>query len=138
MASILKKAGLGLALAATTLVAAAPAEAQRYGDRFRRDRGGDVAVAGLAGLAIGAAIASNNNRFNGPGFYGPRRGFYNRGFYGPDFYGPRRGFYGPRRGFYGPGYGGGYGFRGGFGPRCFIDRQWDPYYGVPVNVRICR
>lgn len=149
MASIQKRAGLALALLAATLAAVAPAEAQRqFGDRFRRDRGADIAVAGLAGLAVGAVIASNNNRFNGPrfrgrGFYGPRQDFYDGDFYGPrddfydrGFYGPRRGFYdqgfyGPRRGFYGP-------RRGFHGPRCFVQRQWDPYFGGPVRVRVCR
>ena len=62
MNSILKKAGLGVALAATAITASAPADAQRY---YRHHRGGDAGpaiVAGIAGLAIGAAIASSSNR----------------------------------------------------------------------------
>lgn len=138
MTSFLKRAAIGAALVATALTVAAPAQAQRYyDDRFGRDRGTDVAVAGLAGLAIGAAIASNNNRFYRAGYYGPRRGFYGPrgGFYGPrgGFYG--RGYYGGGRGFYGPAYGG---FRGGYGGRCFVQRRFDPYYGAPVRVRVCR
>ena len=61
MKSMMKKAGLGFALAATALSVAAPAEAQRYYGRYRNDNGGAAVVAGIAGLAIGAAIASNNN-----------------------------------------------------------------------------
>lgn len=134
MQSMMKKAGLGIALAATTLAAAVPAEAQRYGRGFRGGygRGNGALVAGVAGLAIGAAIASNNNRFRGgyygpgPGYYGPGPGYYDRGFYGP---GP--GFYGPGPGFYDRGYYRGY-------QRCFVERRYDRYYGGPVRVRICR
>lgn len=139
MNSVWKKAGLGIALAATTLAAAAPAEAQRYGrgwrgGGFNRGNGGAV-VAGIAGLAVGAALASNNNRFRGGyydrGFYGPGPGYYDRGFYGPGpgFY--NRGYYGPGPGFYDRGYYRGY-------QRCFTERRYDPYYGGPVRVRICR
>jgi len=137
MTSFLKLAGMGAALAATALTAAVPAEAQRYGGYRHHDRRGDAGLAvaaGIAGLAVGTAIASRNDRFYGPGYgyrggfrggyYGPRyNGFYDRGFYD-------RGYYGPRRGFYGPGY-------GGFGGRCFVTRRWDPYYGAPVRVRVC-
>lgn len=71
-----------LALGTTTL--ASPAEAR---DR-RRDRGDDAALAigaGIIGLAVGAAIASNNDRYYDGGYYGPRRGYavygYPRGYY---------------------------------------------------------
>jgi len=88
MSNFLTKAGLSVALAATTLAVAAPAEAQRWRGRGY-DRGGDVAtgaiIGGLVGLGVGAAIASDN-----------RRGFYNRGFYDRGFYGPPRRFIGPR------------------------------------------
>ena len=68
MTSFFKKAGLGAALAATVLTAAAPAEAQRYGYRdYRDDRAGTAVVAGLAGLTIGATLASNRyDRYYGP------------------------------------------------------------------------
>ena len=57
------KAVLGATLAATALTAAAPADAQRYRRGYRHDDGaGTAIIAGVAGLAIGAAIASNNNR----------------------------------------------------------------------------
>ena len=63
MTNLFRKAALGLALAASVTMAAAPAEAR---DRWGRHRGGgdDAAIAtaaGIAGLAIGAAI-SNGNR----------------------------------------------------------------------------
>ena len=66
--------------------------------------------AGLAGFALGAALAS-------PYYYGPNY------YYGPGYYGP--GYYGPGYGYgYGPGY-------NGYGPAtCVGSRQvWDPYYG---------
>ena len=62
-----RRTALGLALAATTVVslAASPAEAR---DRWGRHRGGgdDAAIAiaaGIAGLAIGAAISDNGGRY---------------------------------------------------------------------------
>ena len=56
------KLGLGLALVASVTMAAAPAEAR---DRWDRHRGGDddaaIAIAaGIAGLAIGAAVSNGN------------------------------------------------------------------------------
>lgn len=62
MTSLFRKAALGLALAASVTMAAAPAEAR---DRWGRHRGGgdDAAIAiaaGIAGLAIGAAISDGN------------------------------------------------------------------------------
>ena len=59
MIGFFRKAALGVALGASTLVAtAAPAEAR---DRYRHRGGGDDAAiaigAGLVGLAVGAAIA---------------------------------------------------------------------------------
>lgn len=123
MTSFLKKVGIGAALAATVLTVAAPAQAQRYyDDRYRRDRGADVAVAGLAGLAIGAAIASSHHdryydRGYGYRYYGPRYRYYGpRRYYRADrFYGPYRGYYGPPRGYYSRGYGGYGGHRGYYG-----------------------
>ena len=75
MNAFFKKAGLGVALAATALTAAAPADAQRWGGYRHYNRGGGDAVAGallggVLGLGIGAAIASSNR---------PR--YYDRGYY---------------------------------------------------------
>jgi hypothetical protein len=121
MNNLMKKAGLGVALAATALTAAAPADAQRY-RRYNRG-GGDVAagalLGGIVGLGVGAAIASNNRgRYYDRGYY--NRGYYPapvyRGYYAPPpprFYRPYRG-YAPR--YYAPPV-----YRGGY--------YGDPYYG---------
>jgi hypothetical protein len=116
MNGVLKKAGLGIALAATALTAAAPADAQRWGRGYRGHRGGDVAGAavlgGILGLGVGAAIASNN-----------RGRYYDRGYYNDGYYrGP------PVRSYY----------RQDYYPRCWTEWRGDPYYGGGVPVRVCR
>ncbi len=119
MTSFLKKAGIGAVLAATVLTAAAPAQAQYYGGYRHYDRGGNAGpaiVAGIAGLAIGAAIASNRNDR-----YYDRRYDY-RGYYGPRYYDYPR-----YRGYYYDDY-----------PRCYVERRFDPYNGYPIRVRVCR
>lgn len=130
MNGLIKKAGLGIALAATALVAAAPADAQRYGG-YRggyhggyggyRHGGGDVAagalLGGIVGLGLGAAIANDN-----------RGRYYDRGYY--DAPPP------PPRAYYnGYGYNRGYGY--GYAQRCWTERRFDPYYGRPTRVRVC-
>ncbi|WP_010185311.1 hypothetical protein [Sphingomonas sp. PAMC 26605] len=121
MNSLMKKIGLGLALGATALTAAAPAEAQRWGGYrghggyYRGGGAGTAVVAGIAGLAVGAALASNSNR----GYYRDR-GYYDGGYYRD------RGYY---HGYYAEPY---------YERRCFIERRWDGYYDRPVNVRVCR
>jgi hypothetical protein len=117
--NIVKKAGLGLVTVATVLTAAAPAEAQRY-HRYRdRDNTGTAIVAGVAGLAIGAAIASNRNDRR----YYDRRYDYDRRFYRERGYYPRNGYYyrdyAPR-------------YRG-----CDVRRVYDPYLRRNVTVRYC-
>lgn len=118
MQSLLKKAGLGVALAATSLtVVAAPAQAQRYHRGYHGyHRGGDVAGAailgGIVGLGVGAAIASDH-----------RDRYYDNGYYD-------RGYAQP--GYYDNGY---YAYRG---PRCYVERRYDPYYRHSVRVRVCR
>src|SRR6476660_5247834 len=77
MTNLIRKAALGLALAATATMAASPAEAR---DRWGRHHSGDDAAiaiaAGIAGLAIGAAISDNggryNNRYYRDSYYYPR------------------------------------------------------------------
>lgn len=82
MKTLFAKAGLALALGATALTFAVPAQAQRYDRGYRNhDNSGTAIVAGIAGLAIGAAIASSGR---------------DDGYYGPDYY------------YDGPGYGYGY------------------------------
>jgi hypothetical protein len=116
---------LTAALAAITLggavcATAAPAEAQHYrgggyhggyGGHYRHGGNGGAAVAaGVVGLALGAAIASNHN------------GYYDRG------YGYDRGYYG------GPAYAYGYGYPAY--RTCVSTRWvWDPYIGRRVPVR---
>lgn len=119
MNTVLTKVGLGVALAATSLTVAAPAEAQRYRHYDRYDRGSDAGtaiVAGIAGLAIGAAIASSNNDH----YYDDRR-YYDRG---PRYdYAPRYNYYQPR-----------YNYR----QQCRTQRVWDGYARRYVRVRHCR
>ncbi len=132
--NLLKKAGLGFALAATALTAAAPADAQRYrggygrhyGDRYYgRDNGGTAIVAGIAGLAIGAALASSaNDRRYRDRWYRERGYAYDY----DDRYYRQRGFY-PNNGYYADRY-------RNHG-RCWTERRFDPYYGEPVRVRVC-
>lgn len=78
MTGMIKKMVLGTALAASTLAAAAPADAQRYRG-YRHGRGdstGAAILGGLVGLGVGAAIASSANRDR----YDDR-GYYNDGYY---------------------------------------------------------
>jgi len=121
-----KKLGLGIVLAATTLTAAVPADAQRWRGRgdygYRGHRGGDVAagalLGGIVGLGVGAAIASNNRgRYYDRGYYydAPPRVVYRDRYYAPP---PPRVVV--RERVYQPGYDGYYG--GGYG-------YGDGYYG---------
>ena len=108
---------LTAAMAAITLggavcATAAPAEAQYYrggygGYHHHRDNGGAAVAAGVLGLALGAATASD---------HGYRHSYYDRGYYygGPVYYD------------YGPSY-----YR-----TCVTTRWvWDPYIGRRVPVR---
>lgn len=72
----IKTAGLSIALAATAVTAAAPAEAQRWrGDYGWRHRGGGgnaaagALLGGIVGLGVGAAIASGNRGYNRNYYY---------------------------------------------------------------------
>ncbi len=121
MKNTLTKAVLGLTLGATALTVAAPAEAQRYRHRDR-DNTGAAVVAGIAGIAIGAAIAgSSRDRYD-------RR---YRGYDRYDGYYRQRGYY-PRDSYYYRDYER-RGWRG-----CSIRRVYDPYLGRRVKVRYCR
>lgn len=120
--NMLMKATGALTLGAATLTATvAPAEARRY---YRdRDRTGTAVVAGIAGLAIGAALASSSRR-------GGR--YYNDGYYYNDY---------PRYRHRGYGYYDDYHYR----PRyrsyyrdCYTRRVYDPYLDRRVRVRYCR
>ena len=92
MNSLFTKVSLAMALGATALTAAAPADAQRYNGGYRNHDGtGTAIVAGIAGLAIGAALASSNNRRDG---YYERGGYYDqRGYYADRGYDRDRRYY---------------------------------------------
>lgn len=132
MNGLMKKALLATALGATALGAAVPAEAQRYGrggygGGYRHDNGGTAVVAGIAGLAIGAALASNRNDRYRDGYYRDRgyQPYYDDRYYRSHGYYPNDGYYAyqydDRR------------YRG-----CHVERRYDPYIGRSVRVRICR
>ncbi len=133
MNSVMKKIGLAVALGATALTAAAPAEAQRwgggYGGGYRhhdRDNGGTAIVAGIAGLAIGAAIASNRRDRYRDDYY-RERGFdpyYDDNYYRSHNYYPSDGYYAYQR-------------RGDYN-RCYVERRYDRYYDQVVRIRVCR
>lgn len=118
MRTMMKKATLAVALGASAIVASAPADAQyrRY-DRYRGNRGGDAVIAGIAGLAIGAALTANRN---------DRRYDYDRGYYA------QRGYY-PNDGYYARNY---YNQYDGY-DRCYTRKVYDPYIGRRVRVRYC-
>ncbi|MFA7587674.1 MAG: hypothetical protein WCY11_16010 [Novosphingobium sp.] len=96
----IRKAGWIAALAAGTLLAVSPASAR---DRPDGDNDAAIAVAaGIAGLAIGAALASDDDhrhyrrgryyrddRYYDRGYYYDRGRYYDRGYY-RDY---RRGYY---------------------------------------------
>jgi len=141
---------LTLSLAATTAISAVAfstaASAYDFRDYYYRnhdnnDVAGAAIVAGVIGLAIGAALASSSHN----------NGYYDNGYYGRGYnnYGGGYGSYGYSQPYYGGGYGG-YGSYGGYGygqpyygggysyQRCYTTRSWDPYYGGYVSRRVCR
>jgi hypothetical protein len=131
MTTIFTKASLALALGATALTVAAPAEAQRYGGHRGHDNGGTAIIAGIAGLAIGAAIVSSSrhrddrrydDRYDGR--YDQPQGYYDDGNgYRNDQY-RERGYRDGRED-----------YRDG---RCHVESRWDGYARERVMVRICR
>jgi len=129
MTSIFTKASLALALGATALTVAAPAEAQRYGYRGHDD-GGTAIIAGIAGLAIGAAIVSSSQHRD------HRR--YDERYDGR--YEVRDGYYDDGNGYRDDRYNGGW-YRDGREDyrdmRCHVESRWDRHSGERVLVRIC-
>ncbi|UYY75841.1 sulfite exporter TauE/SafE family protein [Sphingomonas sp. R1] len=118
MNHLAKKLVLGIATGASLLAAVAPAQAQDWRwRRHYRDRGdaaGVALVAGIAGLAIGAAI-SNDRRYDYD-----RRFYRERGYYPTDGYWYRDNY--PRYRYY---------------ETCDVRRVWDPYLERPVLIRYC-
>ncbi|QNA85073.1 hypothetical protein G4G27_14500 [Sphingomonas sp. So64.6b] len=143
MTTVFTKATLALALGATALTAAAPAEAQRYGGRHRgNDNGGIAIIAGIAGLAIGAAIASSANDRR----RGHHRGYRQNGYretYVDDGYSDYRDDrgYDDRRAYDRDNGYNGYDRRDGYGQRgygsCHVETRWDDYSGQRTAVRVC-
>ena len=80
MTTVLKGIVAAALLAGSTVAATAPAQA---------DRGGGAVIAGIAGLAIGAAIASDHHRgyYSEPaGYYAPPPAYYGGGYaYAPAY-----------------------------------------------------
>jgi len=107
------------------LATAAPAEAQRYRHHRHGNDNDEVAAAiigGVAGLALGAAIAGNGDRrsrgyyYDDRYSYDPRYDSYRGGYYRDSYYREHR----PRR----------YAYR-----TCISrDRVYDPYIGRRVTI----
>lgn len=116
MTSIIKKAVLAGALGVTALAASSPADAQRYRHYRHHDDTGAAVFAGVAGLAIGAALASDHR------YDYDRRYYRDHGYYPTDGYYYRNDYRA-----YDDGY-----------DRCYVRRQWDPYMHRRVLVRYCR
>jgi len=109
--------GVAAMTAAVGMLSAGGADARDHGRYYDRhsyhryyDRGdhGDAVAAGIVGLALGAALASNDG--GGRRYYDDGRRYYSgRGYY---YSGPRYGYY--DRPYY---------------RSCRTVRAWDPYYG---------
>ncbi|WP_372785787.1 hypothetical protein [Phenylobacterium sp.] len=120
MRKLLTAAMAAITLGGAVCATAAPAEARPHGGYYGgsyggghyyrgNNNGGAALAAGVVGLALGAAIASNGHSYN------YNRGYYDRGYY-PDGY---------------------YAYDGGY-RTCESTRWvWDPYIGrrVPVTSR---
>lgn len=127
LASALAAVTFGGALAAT----AGPAQAEHYYYGHRHHDGSDraaVAVAaGIAGLALGAALSSRGSDRDDRYYDRPYRGsYYYRNGYAYDGY-DRGGYYNRPYA-----YDDGYSYR----PNVCVtrDRVWDPYIGRPVYI----
>lgn len=112
MGKIVKAVVAATLLAVGTVGVTAPAQA-RVSD-------GVAVLSGLAGLGIGAAIASDHPRhyYREDAYYAPPP---------PRYYGPPPGYYAPP-----PPYGYGY------VEQCRVFPRWDPYAGRYVEIRRCR
>jgi hypothetical protein len=119
----IRHAGIACAVAAGAMtLGTTTAEAR---DRYYRDRGdNDAAIAigaGILGLAVGAAVASDRRGryYDDRYYYGRPRGYYRtypRNYYYRPY--PRQRFYGQRFDGWGGAYRGGYD-RGGWGPGAY-------------------
>jgi hypothetical protein len=106
----MKKTLIGALAGLTALGAIAVAAPASARDGWRHDHDGGAAVAaGIAGLAIGAAIAGGGDRYYGPpGYYeGPPPTYYD----GPTYYSYYR--------------------------HCRTEWRWNAYWGRYERVRAC-
>ena len=125
--------GLAALTFATAVAPATGAMARDYRYyHYRHHRGGDDGAwvaAGIAGLALGAALASSSNR--GDRYYDDRyyggRSYYRDSYYDNGY----RGYYG--RGYYGRGYYQPYAYSGG----CRTTTQWDPWDDAYIRRTRC-
>ena len=77
MRKALTAAMAALTLGGAVCATAAPAQAQRFHGGFHHGgRGGAAVAAGVVGLALGAAIASNHGPYYGRGYYGGPYAYY--------------------------------------------------------------
>lgn len=132
MKKLITRTGLALALGATAIVASAPAQAQRYNGRgsyHGRDNGaGTAIVAGIAGLAIGAAIASSSRRsdrdvYARDSYQEYPQAYYQDGYDRNDYRSYDRDSYRA--------------YDRGYARDCTVRRAWDRYSGREVRVRVC-
>jgi hypothetical protein len=80
--NMIKKATLATALAASALTAAAPAEARGYHGHHGGNAAGWAIGAGILGLAVGAAVASDHHRDRDyDRRYADNDGYYRDGYY---------------------------------------------------------
>ncbi len=115
-------AGLAALTFAGSIAVAGSANAQSR-HRHHDNNDGAAIAAGIAGLAVGAAIASSNNRYRYYDPYAYPQGRYSNGYY----YGPRTSAYGY------------YGYNSPrYRSRCRTTLVWDPYWGQYVERTRCR
>jgi hypothetical protein len=120
--------GMAALTFATALAPATGAAARDY--RYYRGHhhgdGGAAVAAGIAGLAIGAALASNGGRRDyDRGYYGDRGGYYRESYYD----GYRRPYYG-RPHYYRP-------YADGYGGGCRTTTNWDPWADAYIRRTHC-
>jgi hypothetical protein len=123
MRKFIASALAALTFGGAVMATAAPAQADSRHHRsyYRHHHSGGntaatAAIAGIAGLAIGAALADGNGRSRSSSYYS--RGYYDNGYR------------------YDPRYDGYYGDYYDRGPRICISRErvWDPYIGRRVSI----
>ena len=117
MNKILTGALAALTLGGTVLGGASTASAREWD--HHHDNGGAAVAAGIAGLAVGAALASSNNGYD--------RGYYDRGYYAPQpaySYAPEPTYY------QGPVYYSSY-------RNCRVQWRWDRRWGRYERGRAC-